>query len=285
MAQADARTLDPGARSFLFVPADDERRLARAFEREADALIVDLQDGVAPASKEVARAHAVAALHATGERPLRLVRINEPETEWGRDDLEALRGAVPEAVVVPRADRSRVDAASGYGHRLVALVETGRGLAELAPVALHPAVVALQLGAEDLSTELGLERRGDGLELLLARSSLVAASAAAGLRSPIDAVHPDLGDEDGLAAETELARTLGLGGKACIHPRQLATVNRLLAAAEDELGRARRIVAAFDAAGDAGAISVDGQMVDRAIVERARGTLERAGARQRDDDG
>jgi citrate lyase subunit beta / citryl-CoA lyase len=150
---------------------------------------------------------------------------------------------------------------------------------------LHPAVVALQLGAEDLSTELGLERRGDGLELLLARSSRVAASAAAGLRSPIDAVHPDLGDEDGLAAETELARTLGLGGKACIHPRQLATVNRLLAAAEDELGRARRIVAAFDAAGDAGAISVDGQMVDRAIVERARGTLERAGARQRDDDG
>ena len=131
---------------------------------------------------------------------------------------------------------------------IIAIVETAAGLQESAEIATAPGVWALLLGAVDLGVELRLTPRADGLELLFARSKLVVDSAAAQIAPPIDVVHVDIADDDALRAESELARSLGFGGKACIHPRQVPIVERAFAPTADELERARRVVDAYEAA-------------------------------------
>jgi citrate lyase beta subunit len=264
-------------RSLLFVPADDPARAEKAFARGADAVIVDLEDGVAPEAKPAARAVAVELL---GRRPgpsVRLLRVNPLDTEWGPADLEAARGLEIEAVVVPKAGPESLDAYAALGLPLIVLVETAAGLRASFEIASHPAVAALILGGADLSVALRLQPRRDGLELLHARSRLVLDSAAAGIRPPFDVVHLDIHDAAELERECELAKTLGLGGKMCIHPAQLAVVNRVFSPTAEEIAEARAIVEAHEAGlrEGRGAVALHGRMIDLPVVELARATLRR----------
>jgi citrate lyase subunit beta/citryl-CoA lyase len=180
-----------------------------------------------------------------------------------------------DAVVLPKATPEALTALEGLGLPVVAIVETAEGLRRVHDVAGSGPVAALLLGAVDLGLALGLEPRPDGMELLVPRSTLVLGSAAAGLRGPVDQVWLDVRDERGLERDCLLARSLGLRGKACIHPAQVPVVNEAFAPSENELRRAREVVAAYDraAAEGKGAVALDGEMIDLPVVERARQVL------------
>lgn len=260
-------------RSLLFAPANDERKLARALESPADAVVADLEDAVPPSEKQAARA-AAARLLGAGPRLARMVRVNAAGTAFFDEDVELVRSLELDAVVLPKASPDAVAALGLEGIAVLAIVETAAGLRGAYETASCGRVEALVLGAIDLRIDLRLEPRADGQELLYARSKLVVDSAAAGLRGPFDAVHVDLHDERGLEEECAFARSLGFGGKACIHPAQVEAVNRVFGARGD-VGWARRVVAAYDEAvrEGRGAVAVDGQMVDLPVVERARRIL------------
>ena len=266
------------ARSFLFAPGSEERKLVRALESAADAVVADLEDAVAAAEKPVARERTMRRLAETSadQGPLRLVRVNGIGTEWHEADVTALGAAALDGVVVPKATAAGVRA---VGERvdlpIVAIVETARGLREAFEIASEGRVAVLLLGAVDLGLELGLGQREDGQELLFARSSLVVDSAAAGLRGPVDRVWVDVRDLDGLARDCETGRSLGFRGKALVHPDQIAPTHEAFAPSASELQRAREIVAAYDrGVGDGrGVVVLEGEMIDAPVVERARGLL------------
>jgi citrate lyase beta subunit len=264
------------ARSFLFAPGSEERKLVRALVCGADAVIADLEDAVAPAEKGVARELACRLLGGATTAALRLVRVNGAETEWHEADLAAAASAGVDGIVLPKATAA---AAHAVGEAvelpIVAIVETALGLREAFAIASHERVQVLLLGAVDLGLALGLEQREDGQELLFARSSLVVDCAAAGIRPPIDRVWLDVRDSDGLTRDCLFARSLGYRGKALIHPDQVTVTHEAFAASTGELERAREIVAAFDqaVAEGRGVLALDGEMIDLPVVERARQLL------------
>jgi citrate lyase subunit beta/citryl-CoA lyase len=264
-------------RSALFVPGDDEHKLAKALDAGAALVIADLEDAVAEQAKAAARDTVAGALaHRPAGGPRCAVRINALDGPFAADDLAMTVDAGGDAVVVPKARASSLrELDPGLVPPIIAIVETAAGLQESGEIASAPGVWALLLGAVDLGVQLRLTPRSDGLELLFARSKLVMDSAAAAIAAPIDAVHVDLSDENGLRRECELARTLGFGGKACIHPRQVPVVERSFAPTPAELDWAWRVVEAYEAArGDgAGVARVDGEMVDLPVYERARAVL------------
>jgi citrate lyase subunit beta/citryl-CoA lyase len=266
------------ARSFLFVPGNDERKLRKALSSGADAVIADLEDAVTPEEKRTARTLSTSVLAEAEGDALRLVRVNAAGSEWIADDVEAVDSIGLDGLVLPKATAAAVGAVAGLGLPVVAIVETPAGVRGAFELAVTPAVEALVLGAVDLGLALGLEPREDGLELLFARSSLVVDSAAAGLRGPIDQVWTTLRDDAGLQRDCALARSLGFRGKACIHPEQVSVVNDAFSPSSEELARARDVVRAFeDAAADGrGAVAFDGEMIDLPVVERARQLLAEA---------
>jgi citrate lyase beta subunit len=273
------------ARTFLFAPGNSSAKLCRALDSRADAVICDLEDSVPAASKQEARdvvSDVIAGWLQTPRsrpRPLVAVRVNSDGDELARD-LDLVAGLPLDVVVVPKASLGLIETLPTPITPLVSLVETAAGLRSAFAIANHPSVVALMLGTVDLTLELGLTQRRDGRELLFARSSLVVDSAAAGLRAPIDGPRLDFHSDADLRAEVRMARSLGFGGKACIHPRQLPVVAQAFAAAERDLGWARRVVECYDAAAEAGdgAVAVDGEMVDQPVAELARRMLARAKA-------
>jgi citrate lyase beta subunit len=259
--------------SVLFAPGDDPRKLGKAIDAGATVAIADLEDAVAEPAKAAARDVVAAALAGRAPGTGRCaVRINALDTPFAGDDLAMASSAGADAIVIPKARASslrELDAAALPP--IIAIVETAAGLQESAEIATAPGVWALLLGAVDLGVELRLTPRADGLELLFARSKLVVDSAAAQIAPPIDVVHVDIADDEALLSESELARSLGFGGKACIHPRQVAIVERAFAPSADELEHARRVVGAYEAArarGE-GVIRVDGAMVDLPVYQRA----------------
>ena len=237
------------ARSYLFVPADRPERFAKALASGADAVIVDLEDAVAPQAKATARA-ALAEWLAGGGGPVAL-RIKGVQTEWFADELARLRAAAPAAALLP-------------------LVESAAGIANLRQLAGADGVQRLLFGSIDLQLDLGIH--GEGEELLMFRSQLVLASRLAGLAPPVDGVCTAIDAPDLLLADAQRARRLGFGAKLCIHPRQVAVVNRAFSPTPEELAWARRVVAAA-AAAHGGAVAVDGRMVDRPVLSRAEALL------------
>lgn len=233
--------------------------------------MADLEDAVAPDRKAAAR-ELVAAV-----RPP-VVRVNGADTEWFADDLALVRELRPDAVVLPKATPEAVAALGPGGPPVVAIVETAAGLRAAYETARASRVTALLLGAVDLGAELGLEPRRDGLEILYARSQVVVDSSAAGIRPPFDIVHLDVHDETSLEEECRLARSLGLRGKACIHPAQLEVVHGVFAPTEAEREWARCVVEAYEReSGEGrGVFALNGAMVDLPVVERARRILDEA---------
>lgn len=262
-------------RSLLFVPGDDRRRLAQALAADADAVVADLEDAVALHAKDAARKTVMSGM---GELagPARMVRVNASGAELERD-LEAIARLELDAVVLPKASPESVAALGPDGPPIVAIVETAVGLARAAEVAASERVFALALGAVDLSVELGLESTEHGEELLYARSKLVVDSACARVRAPFDGAYLRLHDVAGLEREARAVRALGMRGKICIHPGQVATVNEVFGA-ECDVEWAKATIAAYESAEGRGALVHDGEMIDLAVVERARRMLREAQA-------
>lgn len=257
------------ARSLLFVPGDRPDRFAKA-AAAADLAVLDLEDGVGPDGKDAARDAVSAAL---GDLAA-VVRINSTTSPWHEDDLRALAARPPSAVMVPKAETGeqlhRV-ARALPGVPLLPLVETATGLLAAAALAQVPQVARLAFGNLDLLADLGclVDPLEEEENLLHARSTLVVASAAAGLPSPLDGVCPDLEDVDLLARSAARAAGLGMGGKLCVHPRQASVVERAFSPSPAQVAWAQRILGHV---GD-GAVRVGGAMVDEPVLIRARRIL------------
>jgi citrate lyase subunit beta / citryl-CoA lyase len=260
----------PTARSLLFVPGSRPDRFVKAADSGADLVVIDLEDAVAPAGKAEARRHAVAWLaeHAWG------VRINPPGTEWFAEDLDAIARHRC-VVMVPKAESAEqladICGRLAPGSAVVALVETAAGVLQAEAVAAVDGVDRLAFGNFDLAAQLGVSP-DDRDAMATARGTLVLASTAAGIAPPFDGVSGDVRDDEGLRVDLAASVRLGFSGKLCIHPRQVDVVHHVLAPAEEEIAWADRIVRA---AGDGGVAVVDGQMVDKPVVDRARRILER----------
>ncbi|GLY92535.1 HpcH/HpaI aldolase/citrate lyase family protein [Actinoallomurus iriomotensis] len=264
------------ASTFLFVPGDRPERFDKAQASGADVVIIDLEDGVAPSQREKARAHVVSWL-STGRQAA--VRISAIGTEDHLLDLAALRCGI-EAVVVPKsesaADLARVASALSNEVKIVALIETARGVVEATNLAAATAVVRLALGNVDLAAEIGVDP-DDHQALLHVRSQLSLASSAAGLTGPIDGVTTAIRDTHRVHADAQHGASLGFRGKLCIHPHQVSQARAGLAPSAQQVAWAESILAEVAN----GAARVVGEaMVDRPVEERARDILWRSGHRR-----
>lgn len=284
----------PGLRSMLYAPGSDPHKMRKALSAGADAVIFDLEDAVAEGRKQEARIEVarlldeLAADHAP--HPPIFVRINGPSSGALDADLDAavrppLSGLKlpktegPEELVVVDEACTTLEAKRGMtaGSTVVIPgIESARGVEALDGIARAPRVWCLSFGAVDFAMDLGTEPTAEGVESLVALSSIAIASAAAGLQQPMDSAWSDIGDEDGLRRVAGLARRLGFQGKAVIHPRQVPIVNDVFDISESEVRRARALVRA---AGEAstegrGAIQMAGALVDAAHVKRARAVVD-----------
>lgn len=285
----------------MFVPGDKQKMIDKSLGLSVDAIMMDIEDGVAPAEKDNARRQIAASLDTVASRlkdgsmsartPARYVRINAVGHERMHADLSAVIRPGLEGLVLPKvetpdqvkiverildAQEPQVGVAAGAVRLLVA-IESPKGLFNAYPIAMaSPRVFGLIFGAEDYSRELGLplQREGEARDLLYARSAIVTACAAAHVQS-VDCVWTDLKDMDGLRRFAQQSRRLGFTAMSCIHPSQIDDVNAAFTPTEAELEYARRVLEAFEQArarGE-GAIAFGGQLLDFPIVERARQTL------------
>ena len=257
-------------RSYLFVPGDRPERIAKARASGADAVIVDLEDAVAPAGKVAARDAVAAALDAA--QPV-VLRINGADTAWFADDARLAAHPGVAAVMLPKAaspDQVAALRAASDGRPVLALVESAAGMAGAAALAATAGVARLVFGSIDF--QLDLDIADDDLALLAFRSQLVLASRLADLPAPVDGVTTALDDASRIEAEARRARSLGFGAKLCIHPKQVSIVNDAFSPSAAELAWAQRVVDAASAAGGA-AVAVDGKMVDAPVLARARRLL------------
>jgi citrate lyase subunit beta / citryl-CoA lyase len=271
-------------RSWLFVPADSEKKVAKALDSEADAIIFDLEDSVTPANKAVAR-DILKGLPKRSGGPEWWVRVNPLGSEYHKDDLKLIGVADIHGIVLPKAESG--DDVTRLAHRTgnipvhAIVTETPASLFGLLSYRQpNSPLAAMSWGAEDLSAALGAASKYDesgelSFTYKLARSLCLAGAAAAGVQ-PVDGVFADFKDDDGLKREADGARREGFAGKLAIHPAQVPIINAAFTPSSDELQHAEAIVAAFEAHPNAGVLSVDGKMVDRPHLVQARRVLERA---------
>ena len=282
-------------RSWMFVPGSRQRMIDKALGlANVDAIMLDIEDGVAPAEKETARrliAASLATPRPAGRSPARYVRINAIGHERMDADLAAVLVPGLEGLALPKVESpeqietveriigergARMGAAAG-ALRLLVAIESPRGLFQAAAIAAaSPRVIGLMFGAEDFGREMGLpsRREGEARDLLYARSAMATAAAAANVQA-VDGVWPDLQDMEGLRRFALQARRLGFSGMSLIHPSQIDPINEVFTPGADELEYCRQVIAAFEAAqarGE-GSIAFGGQLIDLPIVERARRTL------------
>ena len=279
MAQGAARYT-----ALLFTPGTRLDRLEKAAASGANGVIVDLEDAVPLPDKDRTRAEVVAWFaksQRVGVAPfVSAIRVNSPRTSQGLADLDAIHAAKlkPDAVVIPKvecaAEVHRVATKLPAKTKLICLIESVLGVRYVQEISnASPQVVALAFGGFDLSAETGGEPTWDAL--LWPRTKMVHACTAAG-KLALDQPFIDLADDKGLDAECDRVRRLGFSGKLAIHPRQCAVIQRAFQPTADEVTRARRIVASFDAAGGHVA-NIDGQMIDVPMYRSAQRVLQRAG--------
>ena len=265
--------------ALLFCPADRPERFGKAADR-SDAVILDLEDAVAPADKPGARAAILAQLGTDGLEPDRtIVRVNPVGTPEFEEDLEALAASPYRMVMLAKAE-SAAQLKSLEGYQVIALCETAAGILNASAIAAEPNVVGLMWGAEDLLASLGglSSRNDDGgyrAVALHSRSAVLLAAKAAG-KEAIDSVYVDIPDLEGLAAESRDAVSSGFGAKACIHPNQVAVVREAYAPTPGAVAEATELLNAAEAAGT-GVFQFKGKMIDGPILKHAQATLRRAG--------
>ncbi|MGI8705205.1 MAG: HpcH/HpaI aldolase/citrate lyase family protein [Sphingomicrobium sp.] len=275
-------------RSWLFVPADSEKKIAKATGSDADAVIFDLEDSVVPARKSQAR-EILKNLHERSGGPDWWVRINPLASEYHKDDLELISRGDISGIVLPKAE-SGADVTQ-LAHRTgnipihAIVTETAASLFNLLSYR-DPKLplVAMSWGAEDLSAALGASSKYDDTGELaytykLARSLCLAGAVAAGVQ-PVDGVFADFRDSEGLRAEAEAARREGFTGKLAIHPAQVPVINAAFSPSAEEVAHAQAVIDAFESEPDAGTLSVGGKMVDRPHLEQARRVVSRAGGNE-----
>ena len=274
-------------RSMLFIPGNNPGMLQNGGVFGADAVILDLEDAVAPQEKDAARFLVAKALqHVDYEGSAKIVRINPLDTALVKEDIAAIVPCRPDALLVPKVQSAAdiaavvqlVAAAERAGQepvKIIELIETPRGLAEVNQIAVaDPRVTALAFGAEDYTAALGAQRTKAGTEILTARSLLANAAAAAGIDA-IDTPFTDVNDEAGLSSDTAFAKQLGFKGKLAINPRQVDAIHTVFNPSPAEISWAERVVQAIRAAeaDGSGVTAVDGKMVDAPIVNRAERVL------------
>jgi citrate lyase subunit beta / citryl-CoA lyase len=279
-------------RSFLFVPADSERKLARGPQSGADALILDLEDSVVPANRPAARRLARAFLDESRDAPYRrYVRINLLASHDALDDLAATVAGRPHGILLPKCLPADLSALDHHLSALEAAFAVPRGEIRVIAIAtetpgamfalggyagVSPRLEGITWGAEDLAAGVGgNNRRFDGVYedvYRLARSLCLLGAAAAGVAA-IDTIYTDFKDAAGLESETRAARHAGFSGKMAIHPAQIAVINTAFTPSEDELSWARKVVAAFAANPEAGTVALDGRMIDKPHLSLARRLL------------
>lgn len=255
-------------RSYLFVPGDRPERFDAGWASSADAVILDLEDAVAPDNKAIARE--AVARWLSPDRPV-WIRMNAVETEWFRHDLSLLRETVGIAgVVCSKAETlpaALLDVTASRRIAIMALIETAAGIHRVNELAATPGVSRLAFGSIDFQVDMGIE--DDDQALLLHRSQLVLASRLASLPPPADGVTVAISDLDAVRSDTLRSRRLGFGAKLSIHPRQIETIHEVLSPSEEERDWAQRVVSAMEASSGA-AVKVDGRMVDRPVLLRAQ---------------
>lgn len=283
-------------RSALFVPGNRPDRVDKAVQTEADVVIVDLEDAVPVGLKIETRSIVRDKIRQYGARRM-LVRINGPETEFVRGDLEEIVCEPLTGVIVPKiesADNMQ------FLHQLLCQSEQTQGMSKgsLAMIPLIETALAVEnvmriasskltprrhiipaLGAADLALDVGFEITKEGQELAYPRARIAMACAAAGLGAPLDTPYMvDLKDHEALEADIMRAKGFGFQGKLCIHPNQVNPCNRIFSPSEEEIAFARKVIQAFETAESDGkaAILVDGKFVDYPVVERSRRILKMA---------
>lgn len=284
-------------RSWLFVPGDSERKLAKVAACGADVVIVDLEDAVAPAAKPAARALAAEWLGShRGEPFQRWARINALDTPLWRDDLAAVLGSAPDGIMVPKAaGPAQLQMLAGELHDLEPRHGVAAGRTRLLPLVSEtpaaalaipsyattpvPRLAGLTWGAEDLSAAIGASRKRDEAgrwtdAFRLVRAQVLLAANACDV-APIDTLHADFRDLPGLERVARESHADGFAGMLAIHPDQVPVINAAFMPSEAEIAEARRIVAAFDSAPESGALQLDGRMLDQPHLEQARRLLAR----------
>ena len=272
----------PAPRSALFVPAMRERAISRAASAGADMLILDLEDATGPDEKTEARNVIATALDLwSSAQTLRAVRINAPDTDHWRDDLEAVQNA--DAIVVPKIlsvdDLQTIRAAMRDDTPLWAMIETPESLLNLrdiAQAAIDLGVAGLIAGTNDLTKSLRLPSGSGRFGLIPHLAQIVAAARAGGVHI-LDGVYNAYKDTDGFAREAEEGRNLGFDGKTLIHPGQVAAANSAFGPNEAEIDWAKRVITAFNdpANSGKGVIAMDGEMIERLHLVRARAIHDR----------
>jgi len=277
-------------RSVLFMPGSNARALEKARGLPADALIFDLEDSVAPDAKDAARQAVAAAVGQGGYGGRELIlRVNGLDTQWAGDDLRAAARMKLDAVLLPkvenandprRAEALLISAGASKDLGLWCMMETARAILHAEEIAAStPRLKALVMGTADLSKELQAEETPLREPMITALGLIVLAARAHGL-ALLDGVFFDLDDENGFERECRQGRALGFDGKTLIHPKTIAAANTVFSPSAAELERARRVIAAHDAAASKrqGVAVLDGRLVERLHVEAARRVLDLASA-------
>lgn len=262
--------------TYLFVPANRPDRYAKAFAAGADAVIVDLEDAVSPEDKASARRALGDWCAANRDMAAKLiVRINDDTTAWFDEDLALANAAGIDTVMLPKAESStritRIKDMLAPGSAIIPIVESARGLLNVDAIAVSAGVQRLAFGTLDYAVDLDLS--GDDRGLIYPACRIALASRAAGLAAPIAGVTADLADEAALLSDLAFARACGFTAKLCIHPKQIASIRKALVPNAREIDWAQRVIAAAD--GSRGAVQVDGKMVDRPVLLKAKAILDR----------
>ena len=270
-------------RSVLYIPGSKERALEKAKTLPVDAIIFDLEDAVAADEKPAARALLAETLKAGGYGDrVKIVRVNGLDSEWGAEDVAAMRGVGADAILLPKVGSvDDLDAVSALipDIDLWAMIETPAGILHAEQIAAYPRLKGFVMGTNDLAKDLNCRFRPDRLPLLTSLQFSLLAARANGVVC-VDGVYNAFKDDEGLRVECEQGRDMGFDGKTLIHPAQVAIANAAFAPTEAEVDLARRQIEAFEAAEAAGqgVAVVDGKIVENLHIVTARATLAKAQA-------
>lgn len=279
-------------RTMLFMPGNNPGMLLNAPILGADSVILDLEDAVSLTEKDSARILVREAIKNLDYSNVELtVRVNPLDTEFGPKDIDTITRVKPDTLMVPKADPkeiklademiSKIEKEEGFEEgsiKIIPLIETAYGLENIYDVIKSSKrIVAVLLGGEDLTSDLGIKRTKEGEEIFYARNRVATACRASRIDA-VDTPFTDTNDYEGLRKDTSKAKSIGMTGKAAINPRQIDTIHLVFAPAEDEIRHAKRVLDAMEEAKKEGkgVFSLDGKMVDAPVLNRARNTVELA---------